>query len=173
MFAKLVQPENAELPMPVTLVGIVMLAKLVQPENAASSILVTLEGIVMLAKLVQPENALLPMLVTPEGIVMFAKLVQPENAELPMLLPPIITTIFNDAGTEEFPPKIKPKFVLEVPFRVLPTNGIVILVNPLQPLNTELPILVTLEGRLRFTLYNYCKYCNLIEDASGRTLFIF
>ena len=45
-----------------------MLVKLVQPENAEEPILVTLSGIVMLVKLVQPENAeeliLSPLVIT-------------------------------------------------------------------------------------------------------------
>ena len=41
----------------VTLLGIVTLVRLVQPENAMIPMLVTLLGIVTLVRLVQPENA--------------------------------------------------------------------------------------------------------------------
>ena len=41
-----------------------MVSRLVQPENAEPIILVTLSGIVMLARLVQSSNAEPPMLVT-------------------------------------------------------------------------------------------------------------
>ena len=53
-----------------------MLVKLEHQENAELPMLVTLSGIVMLVKLVQCPNALLPMLVTLSGIVMLVKLVQ-------------------------------------------------------------------------------------------------
>ena len=61
------------------------IVKLLQLENADSPMLVTLLGITMLVKLLQPLNAYLPMLVTLSGISMFVKLLQPKNAELPML----------------------------------------------------------------------------------------
>jgi len=53
VYVKLLQPQNAEEPMLVTLSGIVILVKLLQPENAEEPMLVTLSGIVMLAKLLQ------------------------------------------------------------------------------------------------------------------------
>ena len=49
----------------VTPSGIAMLVRLLQPENAEFPMPVTLSGIVMLVKLLQPENAEFPMLVTP------------------------------------------------------------------------------------------------------------
>ena len=52
----------------VTLSGIVMLAKLLQSENALIPMLVTLPGIVMLVKLLQCSNVLFPMLMTLSGI---------------------------------------------------------------------------------------------------------
>ena len=54
MLVRLLQLEKAELPMVVTLFGMVTLVRLVQPEKALSSMLVTLSGIVMLVRLVQP-----------------------------------------------------------------------------------------------------------------------
>ena len=58
------------------LFGIVILVKPVQLLNELP-MLITLSGIVTLVKLVQPENAELPMLVTLSGIVILLKLVQP------------------------------------------------------------------------------------------------
>ena len=80
------QEPNAELPILVTLLGMVILVKLVQLENAAEPIDVTLSGIMILVKLVQPENALPPILVTPFGIMMLVNLEQPSNAELEILV---------------------------------------------------------------------------------------
>ena len=56
----------------VTLEGVVMLTlvRLVQRENAPMPMLVTLPGMVTLVRLMQRENAEFPMLVTPEGMVM-------------------------------------------------------------------------------------------------------
>ena len=45
-----------------------MLVKSLQNQNAESPILVTLLGIVMLVNFSHPENALFPILVTPYGI---------------------------------------------------------------------------------------------------------
>ena len=53
MFSRDEQPENAELPMLVTLSGIVTLVKPLQPEKAELPILVTLSGIVMLVSPLQ------------------------------------------------------------------------------------------------------------------------
>ena len=74
MFVRLEQPKSAELPIFVTLFGIVTLVRPLQYENARSSMLVTLSGIVTLVRPLQPENALFPMIVTGlppsvEGIV--------------------------------------------------------------------------------------------------------
>jgi hypothetical protein len=75
------------LPIPVTLLGIVILVKLVRM-NAATPILVRLLGPenVTLVKLVAPSNAPLPMLVTPLGMVILVKLVAPSNALLPIVV---------------------------------------------------------------------------------------
>ena len=48
MLVREVQPENAELPILVTLLGMAILVRLVQPENAELPILVTLLEIVVL-----------------------------------------------------------------------------------------------------------------------------
>ena len=123
MFIKPVQPENAPLlnqcvPLPilVTVLGIVILVKPVQPANAPFSILVTLSGIVILVKLPQPEKELFGILV-----------------------PPLITTVFNDAGTfdAKFP---------NIETNVWLTAGKVMFVKPLQFWNALLPILITLFG---------------------------
>ena len=53
----------------VTLAGMVMLVKLLQPENAKLPILMTPLPRVMLVKLLQPSNALFPILVTLAGRV--------------------------------------------------------------------------------------------------------
>ena len=58
----------------------VMLVSPVQPLNAQLPMLITLSGIVMLDSPVQSENALPPMLVTLSGIVMLVSPVQPQNA---------------------------------------------------------------------------------------------
>ena len=54
---RLVQSENVQFPIFVTLSGIVILSRTVQPENADFPISVTLFGIVTLVRLVQPANA--------------------------------------------------------------------------------------------------------------------
>ena len=138
MLAKLLQPENALLPILVTLSGIVMLVKPVQFWNELLRILLPLvritvfnedgtlldppnievnvwltDGIVMLVKLVQPKNAIPPIYVTLSGIVMLVKPAQASNA-----LSPICVTL----------------------------SGIVMLVKPVQFWNALLPILVTLSG---------------------------
>ena len=53
-----------------------MLVRLVQPENAEEPIPVTLLGIVTFLSPVQPLNTELPMFVMLSGIVMFVRLVQ-------------------------------------------------------------------------------------------------
>ena len=58
----------------------VALVSLLQPENAQYPILVTLFGIVILFKPLQFSNAELPILVTLFGIVILVKLLQPEKA---------------------------------------------------------------------------------------------
>jgi hypothetical protein len=92
---------------------------------------------VMLVRLLQPLKAFCPIVVTLLGMVMLVRFLQSRKALSAILVPPVITTVFNDAGTtEEFdPPNIYPKLVFEVPVLVLPTNGIVMLSRLLQPLN--------------------------------------
>jgi len=69
---------------------------------------------------------------------MLVKPLQPENAELPILVPSVITTVFNDDGIYEFwyeefdAPNIYPKKLLLL-LLPPPTNGMVMLVKPLQP----------------------------------------
>ena len=69
-----------------------------------------------------------------------------------MLLPPVITTVVNDKGIYalfiecDVDPNIYPKCIFSVPSLVAPTNGIVMLVKPLQPKNALTPMLVTLSG---------------------------
>ena len=53
IFARLVQLENAEDPMLVTLLPIITLVSSLQPSNAWPLMLVTLSGIVMLVRLLQ------------------------------------------------------------------------------------------------------------------------
>ena len=87
------QPENALVPILVTLSGIVIEVKLSQPENALSPMLSPLVIVTTLSWLFlmwfaanagiaavsigQPENALRPMLVTLSGTVIEVKPVQP------------------------------------------------------------------------------------------------
>ena len=63
-------------------------------------------------------------------------------------MPPVIITSFKLSGISLILPEIlEPnrylKDVLPLPSAFSPTNGIVILVSPLQPLNADSPILVT------------------------------
>jgi hypothetical protein len=76
---RLVQPENADSPMLVTPLGMVMLLKPLL-SNAESPILVTLLGIVTLVSPVQPSNASSPTLVMPLGRVTPVRLVQFQKA---------------------------------------------------------------------------------------------
>lgn len=114
----------------VTLLGIVILAKLLHPENAELPILVILSGIAMLVKLLQSRNAESPILVTLSGIVILVRLLQRENAEALMLTPPVITAVLKEDGIV---PKIYPKEVFDLPLFFPPTNGSVMLVKLLQP----------------------------------------
>ena len=68
---RLLQLENIEDPMFVTLSGIVILVN-PQLENALSPIVVTLSGITTLERLLQPENVEDLMVVTPLGIITLA-----------------------------------------------------------------------------------------------------
>ena len=72
--------------------GIVTSLKLLQLENAELPILVTESGIVTPVKLLQPMNAELPILVTESGIVTPVKLLQLENASCPIFSPLVIVT---------------------------------------------------------------------------------
>jgi hypothetical protein len=65
------QPEKAELPMLVTLLGIVTDVRLEQPQKAELPMLVTLLGIVTDMRPEQPLKASEPMLVTLLGITVF------------------------------------------------------------------------------------------------------
>ncbi len=65
----LVHELNTELPMLVTLLGIVILIRLVQELNAELPIFVTLLEIVTFVRFMQELNAEIPMLVTLLGIV--------------------------------------------------------------------------------------------------------
>ena len=58
------QPENTELPMLVTFLGIVIFERPVQPENALFPILVMLSGITTSVISLHPEKALFPIPVT-------------------------------------------------------------------------------------------------------------
>ena len=84
ILVKLLHPENAKLPILVTLDGITTLVKPLHPENALFPILVILVGIVILVKPLHPENALSPILVTLSGIVILVKAVQPLKAFSPI-----------------------------------------------------------------------------------------
>ena len=68
MLVKPLQWENAQSPIEVTLLGIVMFVKPVQPQNAQLPIEVTLSGIVIPVKPVQPKNASFPIEVTLSGM---------------------------------------------------------------------------------------------------------
>ena len=81
---KFVHPVNAQLPIDITLLGMMMDVKPVQSRNAEPPICVTLFGMVMEVKLVQPANAMLPICVTLFGMVTDVKPVQLSNTEVPI-----------------------------------------------------------------------------------------
>ena len=81
---RLLQLSNAFSPMLVTVLGIVMVAK-EHILKADLPILVTLFGIVTLFRLMQQSKTLSPIDVTPLGIVMLVRLVQFWNALIPIL----------------------------------------------------------------------------------------
>ena len=64
MYDKLLQPENAEFPMLVTLSGMSIINRKRESSNALSPMLTTLFGITTLEREQQPENAQISMLVT-------------------------------------------------------------------------------------------------------------
>ena len=78
-FLRLTHPEKESLMLVIPL-PIVTLVRLLQPENAQYPMLVTLSGIVTLVRLLQSENAHSPMLVTLLGIVTLVRLLQYSNA---------------------------------------------------------------------------------------------
>jgi hypothetical protein len=65
------QPEKADWPILVTLLGMVMDIRPLQPPKACSPILVTLLGMVMEVRLEQPKKAHKPILVTLLGMTLF------------------------------------------------------------------------------------------------------
>lgn len=95
MLVRLVQISKAQLPMLVTLLGIVMLVRPVQRQKAPSPMLVTLLGIIMLVRPVQSSKAESPMLVTgfpsiSDGIVI---------APFDDLWQPVIVTLLSELNT--------------------------------------------------------------------------
>jgi hypothetical protein len=121
MRVKPVQPENAALPILVTLEGMFMSVKPVQPANADWSILVTLEGMFMTVKPVQPANAYGPKLVISLGMVLF--------------LQPSINTR-SAIRIMQFPSSRYTELLLSTPM----------LIKPLQLWNALLAILATFLG---------------------------
>jgi hypothetical protein len=81
MLVRLTQPENAPLPILVTLLGMMILVTGI-PANQPDPIASNPSTKVMLVRLVQPVNAPLPILVTLLPTVTLARLVQPEKAPL-------------------------------------------------------------------------------------------
>ena len=75
MLVRLSHSANAQYPIEVTLLGIVMLVRFLQSANALFPIDVTLLGIVMLVRFSQPSNAPFPIDVTLLGIVTLVRLV--------------------------------------------------------------------------------------------------
>ena len=65
------QPENAPLPISLTLSGITASVMLSHPAKALSPMLVTLSAIVTVSKYEQSSNVFLPITVTPFSITMF------------------------------------------------------------------------------------------------------
>ena len=85
MLVRPVQPENAKLPILVTLLGMLTEVRLVQPPNAPCPILVTLLGMMILVTGI-PANQPDPIAGNPSTKVMLARPVQPVNAPLPILI---------------------------------------------------------------------------------------
>ena len=83
---KLLQPENAELFMLVTLLGIVTEVSPEHLSKAPPPMLVTLLGMVIEVSPKQPSKALSPMLVTLLGMVTDFSPEQPWKAQVPMLV---------------------------------------------------------------------------------------
>ena len=77
---RLVQPEKADSPIDVTLLGMVTEVRPEQPEKADHPMDVTLLGMVTEVKPEQPEKAEIPMEVTLLGMVMEVRPEQPEKA---------------------------------------------------------------------------------------------
>ena len=76
ILVRLLQPENAALPMEVTELPMSMLARCVQLKKAFSLIAVTELGMTILVRLLQPENASLPISVTELGMTMLVRPLQ-------------------------------------------------------------------------------------------------
>ena len=94
IFSKPVQPPNAELPILVTLSGIVILVRLLHPENALSPIPVTPSGIVMLVSLAQLLKAPSEISLTLSGIVIVFIFVS-ANASIPIYEIPFSKSILS------------------------------------------------------------------------------
>ena len=136
MFAKLLQPENAEDPMLVTPSGIITLVSSLQPENAEDPMRLTPLPSVTFVMQLHPLNASRPMPVTLSGIVTLVSPLQPLNTAEAMPRAP--------AKTSE--PEISPTTPITHPSTDL-TFGIVVVSNSRrQPSNAEPSMLVTLLG---------------------------
>ena len=98
MEARLLQPSNAEIPIEVTLLGIIvaeqpalrqlLLVSIMALQLSRESYVVLPSSTMMEVRLLQPEKAEPPMLATLSGMVMEVRLLQPENAQIPMLVTP-------------------------------------------------------------------------------------
>ena len=101
----------------VTLLGIVTLVRLVQSENASLPMLVTLLGIVTLVRLVQPKNASSPMLVTGRPLIVLGMVTAPPEPVYPvMVIVPssLIVYVYGTGGYSAVgqPPNVVPQPVV-------------------------------------------------------------
>ena len=158
-------PSDAYVPLPPATL-IVVSAE--QPENASVAILLVLDGIDTPDSPVQPRKAPLPIVVTPAGTAMEPRLLQFSNALLPMLLiEDEIATLVNaeqplkvllgmeltDACMLTDDSLVHPEKTPVPSVDTLP--GTVIEVSPVQFENALFPMLVTEDGIVTATIFDF------------------
>ena len=120
-----------------------MLVKLLQPQNASLPMLVTEFGIVIPVKLLQPLNASLPMLVTEFGITVFLQPATNLLVEVSIIALQLLRLLYTLLLLSTMIlVKLLQSINTEAPMLVT-ESGIVMPVKLLQCQNAELPILVT------------------------------
>ena len=159
IFLNAVQPENAELPMLVTFVGIVNSISPEQLLNPDAGILATLSSKLIFVIALYVGNIVLKLAIALFGMPMVLNAVQPENAELPMLVTLVgivisvspVQLLNPEAGiVVTLPSNMIVVIVLYVGNIVLKFAtalfGMLTVLNALQPENADVPMLVTLVG---------------------------